>query len=116
MLLVSLTSDLVNEKMATTASGTKRVAFADGVAQCSATVEPDDTDIESDSDDDFAEITTSEAESLATSDEEDAEILQVALESAYSCNPSVFSKRALDPAERSSLLLLDKDFLDSEGN
>ena len=46
----------------------------------------------------------------------DAEILQVALESAYSCSPSVFSKRALDPAERSSLLLLDKDFLDSEGN
>lgn len=59
---------------------------------------------------------TSEAESLATSDEEDAEILQVALESAYSCSPSLFSKCALDPAERLSLLLLDKDFLDSEGN
>ena len=95
--------------MATTASGTKHVTFAEGVAQSSAIVEPDNTDIESD--DDFVEITTSEAESLATSDEEGAEILQVALESAYSCSPSIFSKRTLDPAERSSLLLLD-----SEGN
>ena len=98
------------EKMAT-----KRVAFAEDAPQCSAIEESDDTDI-SDSDDDFFEITTSEAESLATSDEEDAELLQVALESAYSCNPALFSNSKLDPAERSSLLLLDKDFLGSEGN
>lgn len=98
-----------------TTSATKRVTFADHTALSEqATEEPDDSDI-SDSDDDFVEI-TSEAESLATSDEEDAEILQVALESAYSCSPSLFSKCALDPAERLSLLLLDKDFLDSEGN
>ena len=92
----------------------KRVAFVEDTAHCSATEETDDTDI-SDSDDDFVEI-TSEAESLATSDEEDAELLEVAYESAYSCNPALFSKCTLDPAERSSLLLLDKDFLDSEGN
>ena len=95
-------------------SAPKRVAFAEDTAQCSATEESDDSDI-SDSDDDFVEI-TSETESLATSDEGDAELLQVAFESAYSCSPSLFSKCALDPAERSSLLLLDKDFLDSEGN
>ena len=96
------------------ASAPKRVAFAEDAAHCSATEESDETDA-SDSDDDFVEI-TSEAESLATSDEEDAQLLQVALESAYSCNPSIFSKCTLDPAERSSLLLLDKDFLDSEGD
>ena len=94
------------------ASAPKHVAFAEAATQCSAAEESDDSDI-SDSDDDFVEITTSEAESVSTSDEEDAEFLQMALESAYSCNPSVFSKC---PAERSSLLLLDKDFLDSEGN
>ena len=53
---------------------------------------------------------------LATSDEEDAELLQVALENAYSCNPAPFLNSKLDPAERLSLFLLDKDFLDSKGN
>jgi len=81
----------------------KRVAFVEDTAHCSATEETDDTDI-SDSDNDF-EIITRVAESLATSDEEDAELLEVAYESAYSCNPALFSKRTLDPAERSSLLL-----------
>ena len=69
----------------------------------------------SESDDDFCEITTSEGESLATFDEEDAELLEMALDGAYSYNPSLFSKCTLDPAERSSLLLLDKDILESEG-
>ena len=105
--------------MAASTSASKRVAFAEDatedVAYCPATEESDDTDAASDSDDDFVEITTSEPESLATSDDEDAELLQAALESAYSCNPSFFSKCPLDPAERSSLLL-DKDFLDSDGN
>ena len=91
----------------------KHVAFVEDTAHCLATEETDDTDI-SDSDNDFIEIIMSEAESLATSDEEDAELLEVAYESAYSYNPALFSKRTLDPAERSSLLLLDKDFLDNE--
>ena len=106
--------------MAASTSASKHVAFAEDAtedaAYCPATEESDDTDAASDSDDDFVKITTSEPESLATSDEEDAELLQAVLESAYSCNPSFFSKCTLDPAERSSLLLLDKDFLDSKGN
>ena len=71
----------------------------------------------SDSDaNDFYEITTSEAESLSTSEEEDAERLQLALETAFSADPSAFLKSAtaLDPAERTSLLFLDKDFIGDE--
>ena len=89
----------------------KCVAFADEASFLAADMESDD----SSSGDEFCEITTSEAESFCTSEEEDAELLEMALDGAYSCNPSLFSKCALDPAERSSLLLLEKDFLDSEG-
>ena len=82
--------------------------------------DPEDSDASdhssSDSDaNDFYEITTSEAESLSTS-EEDPERLQLALETAFSADPSAFLKSAtaLDPAERTSLLFLDKDFIDGE--
>ena len=42
--------------------------------------------------------------------------LQLALETAFSADPSAFLKSAtaLDPAERTSLLFLDKDFIDDE--
>ena len=56
----------------------------------------------------FCEITTSEGEPYDTLDEEDAELLQAALESAYTCSPF---KQGRDPAERSSYLLLDKDLM-----
>ena len=69
----------------------------------------------SDSDDEeeeeFCEITTSEGEPYDTSDEEDAELLQAALESAYTCSPF---KQGRDAAERSSYLLLDKDLIDKD--
>ena len=92
-----------------TLSRSKHVAFAD---QASSLAPEDSAD--SASEDEFCEITTSKAEPLSTSGEEDAELLKVALDGAYTRNPSFFSKCALDLAERSSLLLLDKDFLDSE--
>jgi len=40
-----------------------------------------------DSGEEFYEITTSEGEPYDTSDEEDAEFLQLTLESAYACSP-----------------------------
>ena len=39
---------------------------------------------------------------------------QVLLEQAYTSSPDRFSSLAVDPAQRSSLLLLDKDFIDSD--
>ena len=71
----------------------------------------DDTD----TDEEFREITSSEAESgWSTSGEEDAERLEAVLEGIYSCSPSLFRSSGLDPAERSSLLLLDKEIGESE--
>ena len=61
------------------------------------------------------EITSSEAESVwSTSGEEDAERLEAVLEGVYSCSPSLFRSSGLDPAERSSLLVLDKEIGESE--
>ena len=62
----------------------------------------------------FCEITISKAESTSTSGEEDTDLLQMVLDHAYSCRPSLFTKCALDSAERASLLFQDKDFLNSE--
>lgn len=45
-------------------------------------------------------------------------MLEIAFQSAYSCSKSLLSVSrysAFDPAERSSLLLLDKDILAVEG-
>ena len=36
------------------------------------------------------------------------------LEGVHSCNPALFSSDRVDPVERESLLLLDKDLLDSD--
>ena len=76
-------------------------------------VEVTDEDFSS-SDESLREIvTTSEAESFSSSDEEDAERVEMILERAYTCSPSFFSRPSpLDPMERNSLLLLDKDLLD----
>ena len=60
-------------------------------------------------------MTTSEAESLSSSGEEDIEMLDMAFERACSCSRRLFSSKALDPAERSYLLLLDKEILATEG-
>ena len=61
---------------------------------------------------DFYEITTNEAKSLSTYGEEDTERLELVLETAYNCSPSLFSKSGtLDLAERlKEILYLDKDF------
>lgn len=107
--------------MATIPKG--RVLFSENVASevpedpGQSYSEPESEDSNSDTND-FQEVTSSEAseaESLNTSDEEDAECLKMFLEGTYSCSPSLFrSSVGLDPAERSSLLLLDKDIGDSE--
>ena len=44
---------------------------------------------------------------------EEEDIIQIALDYAYSSSPTKHD--TIDPAERSPLLLRDKDFLDSEG-
>ena len=62
------------------------------------------------SDGDYCGIFTSEAESFSTSDEEDAELLQIALEGAYICSPFKRST-IIDPAKRSLYLLFDKDLM-----
>ena len=79
--------------------------------QCTLAESGDDTD----TDEDFHEIMSSEAESgWSTSGEEDAEHLEAVLERVYSCSPSLFRSSGLDPAERSSLLLLNKEIGESE--
>ena len=59
----------------------------------------------------FHEITTSEGESCP-SDNEDEERVQMMFEGIYTSIP--ISRSSLDPAQRASLLLLDKDFIDSD--
>ena len=54
---------------------------------------------------------SSEAESYSISDKENAELLQMALEGAYTCSPC---KAMIDPAERSSYLLFDKDLMSED--
>ena len=59
-----------------------------------------------------------EPESLSSSGEEDAEMLEMVLERVYTCSRGMFSSKAYaarDPAERSSLLLLDNELLTVEG-
>ena len=66
---------------------------------------------------DFHEIITSssDAETIASSDEDDANLLEVILGSAFSCDPSLLKKSARnEPSSRNSLLFLDKDLLDDE--
>ena len=75
----------------------------------------DDDEQSVSSDESFCEILTSEAESLSSSGEEDIEMLDMAFERAYTCSRRYFASRAVDPVERSSLLLLDKDILAIEG-
>ena len=60
------------------------------------------------------EITSSEAELVCSSDKEDAQCLEVILEGAYTCSPSLYHASALHHAERNSLLLFDKDISDSD--
>ena len=72
-----------------------------------------DGDDNAESDEEFCEILTNEVESFATSDEEDTELLQMALEGAYTCSPFKRST-VIDPAERSSYLLYDKDLMCEE--
>ena len=49
---------------------------------------------------------------ICSSDEEDAECLEVVFEGAYTCSPMPYQSSSLDPAE-SSLLFLDKDIGES---
>ena len=65
---------------------------------------------ENTSESDFYEVSSSEADYYSTSDDEDAERWEALLEGAYACSPSVFKHSTIDPVERTSLLLLDKDF------
>ena len=67
------------------------------------------------SDESFCEILTSETELLSSSGEEDIEMLDMAFERAYTCSRRCFQTRAVEPVERSSLLLFDKDILAIEG-
>ena len=92
----------------------KKVSFAETQEQ----LEDDEQSLKS-SDESFKEIvTTSEPESLSSSGEEDAEMLEMVLERVYTCSHGMLSSKAYtarDPAKRSSLLLLDKELLAVEG-
>ena len=59
----------------------------------------------------FHEITTNEGVSCL-SDNEDEDRVQMMFEGMYTNIP--ISRSFLDPAQRASLLLLDKDFIDSD--
>ena len=61
--------------------------------------------------DNFCEI-TSEPDSYSSSSEETAEMLEFALEDAYTCSPSFFLNGWGDPVQRTSLL--DKELMDNE--
>ena len=60
----------------------------------------------------FCEITTSKADSLSSSDDDDTEKLELVLQSAYACSPKKY-KLTNDPVLR--IPLLDKDFIEAEG-
>ena len=66
-------------------------------------------DDHSSAEDSFCEITTSEGESFNSLDDEDANRWQILLEQAYMSSPNQILSSAVDPAQRSSLLFLDKD-------
>ena len=66
---------------------------------------------ESSGEESFYEITTSERESLSSSNKNDVEELEMVLHSVYTCSPQKFRS---DPVLRNSLLLWDKDLLDSD--
>ena len=92
-----------------------KVSFSENVSELGMTdpAQHESSDSDSGSESDFCEITSSEPESVCTSDEEDAERLEVVFEGAYTCSPTLYHSSLLDPAERSSLLFLDKDIGES---
>ena len=90
----------------------KKVSFSEVVAVegCSEILESDLLS----SEESFAEIVTSEGDTFLSSDEEDEMRVQTILEGVYSCNSALFRSDHVDPVEKESLLLLDKDLLDSD--
>lgn len=90
----------------------KKVTFLEVVA-IEGCFQAIDSDVPS-SDESFVEIITSEEDLFSSSAEEDETRLQMMLEGVHSCNPALFSSDRVDPVERESLLLLDKDLLDSD--
>ena len=86
----------------------RQVTFSKSVS-CFSDNKSEDED--SNSEEFFHELTTSEAESVeATSDDdEDGLKLDMLIQGAYSCNPAYFSSFASEAAQRNSLLLFDKD-------
>ena len=90
----------------------KQVSFSEVVAVegCSEILESD----LSSSEESFVEIVTSEGDMFLSSDEEDEMRVQTILEGVYSCNPELFRSDYVDLVEKESLLLLDKDLLDSD--
>ena len=92
------------------------VRFSETIKVLPAEEESEDLGSDSDtSSSDIREIITSssDAEAIASSDEDDANLLEVILGSAYSCDPSPIKKSARnEPSSRNSLLFLDKDLED----
>ena len=104
-------SNVFHLVMATTSKC--KVSFSENVTEEGMADSAQHETSDSDSESDFYEITSSEPESVCSSDEEDAERLEVVLEGAYTCSPTLYRSSNLDPAERSSLLFLDKDIGES---
>ena len=90
--------------------GDKKVTFGDSSREIEDNGEESEY-AESSGEESFYEIATSEPESLSSSDENVAEELEMVLHLAYTSSPQKFRS---DPVMRNSLLLWDKDLLDSD--
>ena len=88
----------------------KKATYGDLLEEIEDDGKEDDEYAESSGEESFYEITTSEPESLSSSDENNAENLEMVLHSAYTCS---LHKYRCNPVIRNSLLLRDKDLLDS---
>ena len=91
----------------------KRVTFSDVTAETARDDSEHEESDHSSAEDSFCEITTSEGETFHSSDDKDAERWQMFLEQVYITSPHRLS-RTVSPAQRTSLLLLDKDLVDSD--
>ena len=86
----------------------RQVTFSKSVS-CFSDNKSEDED--SNSEECFHELTTSEAESVEATldDDKDGLKLDMLIQGAYSCNPAYFSSFASEAVQRNSLLLFDKD-------
>ncbi len=112
-MLRDRSSDSAGTSASTTSIKLKRKVMFSSDEESRRLINDDEQSVSSD--ESFCEILTSAAEPLSSYGEEDIETLDMAFERAYTCSHRCFQARAVEPVERSSLLLLDKDILAMKG-